>query len=290
MVWAVRIVAAVLALTAAVLAAGCGGSGGDEGLTGPKIAPARTFKLAAFQPAGTVRPRVPTTLRFFIEQPDGRPLTRFKTGPGPHTGVHLIVVRKDLSTIVHRHPPIAPDGTITQRIVFPKPGPYRILVDVYPRLGPSFQQNFQLFGNVDVSGRYRPVALPRFEPNLEVGGAYFDMKRPRGLRSLRPAFLHVRVTNAAGRPAKLSPWYGALAHAIFFKQGSLDYFHTHVCGAGASGCVSALGGSRVTGHATGDGKIAVGVLLPVSGTWRLFLQARIGGRVVTAPFTLNVSR
>jgi hypothetical protein len=32
----------------------------------------------------------------------------------------------------------------------------------------------------------------------------------------------------------------------------------------------------------------VGVLVPAPGTWRLFLQTKIGGRVVTAPFTLDV--
>ena len=32
-----------------------------------------------------------------------------------------------------------------------------------------------------------------------------------------------------GRPARFTPWFGALAHAIFFRAGSLDYFHTHVC-------------------------------------------------------------
>jgi hypothetical protein len=32
----------------------------------------------------------------------------------------------------------------------------------------------------------------------------------------------------------------------------------------------------------------VGILLPESGTWRLFLQFRSGGKVLTAPFSLHV--
>lgn len=286
---AVRAAPAILALTLAVPVAGCGGSGGGSGLTGPKIAPARTFRIAGFRPAGPVRPGVPTTLRFHIEQPNGSPLMRFKTGAGPHTGVHLIIVRKDLSIIIHRHPPISPDGTITQAVTFPAPGPYRVLVDVYPRLGPNFQPNFQLFGNLTVRGAYKPRPLPGFRSTDVVDGDRFTMTRPGTVKSLQPAFLHVSVTDAAGRPAKLAPWYGALAHAIFFKAGSLDYFHTHVCGAAASGCTSSLGGSRVTGRPAGTGKISVGVLLPVSGTWRVFLQTRVNGHVVTAPFTLKVA-
>ena len=96
------------------------------------------------------------------------------------------------------------------------------------------------------------------------------------------------MTDRSGKPARFSPWYGALAHAIFFRKGSLDYFHTHVCGASAGGCTATLGGSRVTGTSTSPGVLNVGVLVPVPGTWRLFLQTRIDGRVVTAPFTLTV--
>jgi hypothetical protein len=85
------------------------------------------------------------------------------------------------------------------------------------------------------------------------------------------------------------PWFGALAHAIFFHQGSLDYFHTHVCGVGAANCTSVLGATRIAGRATAPGKLTLGVLLPVPGTWRLFLQLKLGGRVITAPYTLKVT-
>ena len=96
------------------------------------------------------------------------------------------------------------------------------------------------------------------------------------------------MTDPHGAPVHFHPWFGALAHAIFFHVGSLDYFHTHVCAAGAPNCASLLGASRITGHATAPGKLTLGVLLPVGGTWRLFLQMRVHGRVLTAPFTLTV--
>ena len=95
------------------------------------------------------------TVSFTIRQPNGTPLTQFKRGPGPHTGVHLIIVRTDLATIIHRHPPIAPDGTISDQVSFTKPGPYRVVVDVYPQNGP--QPNFQLFG-IDARRRQLPPA------------------------------------------------------------------------------------------------------------------------------------
>jgi hypothetical protein len=97
------------------------------------------------------------------------------------------------------------------------------------------------------------------------------------------------VTAPDGKAAAFTPWYGALAHAIFFRKGSLDYFHTHVCAPGASGCTSLLGATRVTGTSATPGELTVGVLVPVAGTWRLFLQCRVNGTIVTAPFTLMVS-
>ena len=108
------------------------------------------------------------------------------------------------------------------------------------------------------------------------------------LHAISPAFLKITVTRPDGTPARFTPWFGALAHAIFFRAGSLDYFHTHVCSPGASGCTSTLGASRITGSSNARGQLTVGVLVPVSGTWRLFLQCQADGHVLTAPFTLKV--
>jgi hypothetical protein len=109
------------------------------------------------------------------------------------------------------------------------------------------------------------------------------------LHAIQAMFVHVDVTDPHGQPVKFVPWFGALAHAIFFHQGSLDYFHTHVCAPSAPNCASILGASRITGRSSAPGKITLGVLLPVAGTWRLFLQMKLHGKVVTAPFTLRVA-
>ena len=276
--------ATVAAVLCVAVLGGCGSSG--TGLKGPDIGKAKTFSIAGFSPAGPIEPGRPTTLRFHVEQPSGGALTKFKTGSGPHTGVHLIIVRGDLSTIIHRHPPIGPDGTITQSVTFPSAGPWRVLVDVYPDLGANTLQNFQLTRDVKVSGAYAARPLPRFRATQTVAGYRFTMRAPKTVKALKPELLEVNVTDPSGKPATFTPWYGALAHAIFFKRGSLDYFHTHVCGAGAKGCTSAIGGSRVTGKSTTPGKLSVGVLLPTPGTWRVFVQIQSEGRHISAPFTL----
>jgi hypothetical protein len=269
----------------AVLSA-CGGSGTSQPQT-PTIAPARTFELSGFQPARPVVANRPTTVSFTVRNPDGTPLTRYRRGPGPHTGVHLIIVRNDLAAIIHRHPPVAANGRITERVTFPEPGPYRVVIDVYPQLaGPL--RNFQLFRTIHVAGVYHPQPLPPYQSTVEVDGYHVTIRKHPALRAIQAAFLVVTVKGPDGKPARFTPWYGALAHAIFFERGTLAYFHTHVCAPGASGCTSLLGGTSVTGTSSTPGQLHVGVLVPLPGLWRLFLQSKVNGHIITAPFTLKV--
>jgi hypothetical protein len=277
----------VLALSLTV--SGCGSSSGGA-VTVPKVAPARVFALAGFQPTTSIKPGRPVTVSFTVQQPNGRPLTRYRTGPGPHTGVHLIIVRDDLAYIIHQHPPIGPDGLLRQTVTFPAPGPYKVLVDVYPDVR-GVVPNFQLSRQIEVPGAYRPQPLPAYRSDLDINGYHIDMQAHPQLHAIQAEFMHADVTDAAGRPVTFTPWFGALAHAIFFREGSLDYFHTHICAPNAPNCGSLPGvrASAITGRSTAPGKLTIGVLLAAPGTWRLFLQMKLGGQIVTAPFTLRVA-
>jgi hypothetical protein len=273
----------LLACCGLALVAGCSSSSRPDV---PTIAPARTYSLSGFEPARIAAPG-PHRVAFAIRQPSGAPLTNYRRGSGPHTGVHLIVVKDDLSSIIHLHPPIGADGRVSQTVDFPTPGPYRVLIDAYPG-AKGAPRNFQLHGNVRVAGRYRPKPLPAFAAQETVGGYRISLRSPARLHAIQAATLAAAVLDPSGKPVRFKPWFGALAHAIFFRAGPLDYFHTHVCGPTTPGCTSVLGGARVVGRPAGPGKLNVGVLLPVAGNWRLFLQFRDRGRVVTAPFTLRV--
>jgi hypothetical protein len=276
-----------VALTAALTGCG-GGSGSGSGVSVPKIGAAATFRLNGFQPAAPVQPGVPTHVSFTVLQPDGKPLTRYRRGSGPHTGIHLIIVRGDLAYIIHHHPPVAADGSLSDTVTFPAPGPYRVLVDLYPNIAGG-QPNFQLFASVNVTGAYHPRPLPPFRTDHTVDGYHVHVQGMPRLHAIQAALMNVNVTDPRGRPVTFVPWFGALAHAIFFHAGSLDYFHTHVCGPAAPNCATLVGGSRISGTSTSPGKLTVGVLLPVPGQWELFLQMLLGGRVVTVPYTLNVA-
>jgi hypothetical protein len=277
-------------LAALVAAAGCGSSGGTSQ---PTIQKALTTHTVDFQPAAPVQVGKPVTISFRIVQPSGDKLvtmTRFRTGSGPHTGVHMIIVRDDLGVIIHRHPPLGPGGNFKQQVTFPAPGPYRVVLDVYPASGPV--PNFQLLDRrITVKGAYKPQPLPPPSNSATADGYHFRITKvvpAPPLKAIQAAFVSFTVTDPHGKPVTFVPWYGALAHAIFFHQGRFEYFHTHVCSPGAGGCASLIAGSRVTGTSATPGHLTVGVLLPDPGTWRLFLQLQAGGKILTAPFVLHV--
>ena len=270
-----------------IVGAGCG-SGSGPGM--PPIAAARTFHLAHFMPAGPAHGGRPTLISFTIIQPSGSPLTAYQTGSGPHTGVDLIIVRSDDSSLLYEDTDIAANGRITQPVVLPSSGRYRIIIDAYPKqTSAAIPRNLQMFRWITVAGVPKLRPLPAFNATVSVDGYRFTLQGRPSLHAIQAAFLKVEVHDPQGRPTVFLPWRGALAHAIFIRAGSLDYFHTHVCSRSATNCTSLLGAAKVTGTSTTPGKLTLGVLVPVPGTWRLFLLVYVEGHHLTAPFTLTVT-
>jgi hypothetical protein len=275
-----RRAAALVAL--ALLAAACGGGG--TALAPPTVAPAKLYTLD-WESSSHLAKAGPTTVRFAVVMPDGRVLRDYRKGPGPHTGVHLIIVRNDLSSIIHEHPPIPASGQLKLPIDLPRAGHYHVLVDVYPGASGA-PRNFQLTHPLRVGSTDVQAPLPPYSPVVHVAGLTFRVKQLPTLHLAVPASVIVDVTDSHGKPVHFKPFYGALAHAIFFSEGSLNYFHSHICGTDPA-CTAGFA-SPATGHSTKPGKLELGVLLPATGTWRLFLQIFWGGKLVTAPFTLRV--
>jgi hypothetical protein len=277
----------IATLIAAIVITGCGGSGGS--VTVPKIAPARVYNLSGFLPATPVPAGHLTTVSFTIRQPSGQALTSYRTCCDPHAGVDLVIVRNDDSHVQYDDSAIAPNGTVTQHVMFPAPGRYRVVIDAYPQHTPANAPiNFQLFTWITVKGTYRQRPLPPYRATQVVDGYRFQIQSHRPLKAIQAEFLTINVRDPAGHKAIFGTWHGALAHAIFIRHNSLDYFHTHVCSPGSHYCSSVLGANRVTGTSTAPGQLKVGVLLPEPGTWRLFLLTYINGHHITPTFTLNV--
>ena len=155
-------------LAAVVALAGCGGGGETQA---PTIQKALTTHTVDFQPSAPVAAGKPVNVSFRIVQPSGDKLVtmkRFRTGSGPHTGVHMIIVRDDLGAIIHRHPPMSPDGSFKQEITFPTPGQ----VPGRPRRLPGQRPRAELPAprpHDHVKGPYKTTAAPAAVDDRERG-------------------------------------------------------------------------------------------------------------------------
>jgi hypothetical protein len=266
----------------AFAAAGCGGTGPAA----PTIRAAKTFHLEGFTPTSATAGKS-VMLRFRIITPSGAPLTSYRKGEGPHTGADVIMVPRTLDALIYTDTDPGADGDRHHEEIFPTAGAYHVVVDAYPAQSEISRPNFQLMTKVAVSGA-RHASLPAPSTTTVVANGYrFTIAPHAPLHALQATLLSVVVTAPDGRPAHFGIYDGALAHAIFFRFGSLDYFHTHVCSPTLPACTTLVGAPPVGGSPQ-PGVLRLGALLPLSGTWRLFLLANVGGRDVTVPFTLYV--
>ena len=153
----------------------------------------------------------------------------------------------------HPPPPAGqPRRHVDDKVTFKEPGRYRVVVDAYPKTTGSLK-NFQLFRFMDVAGapprRCRRSRHPEGRRVHVHDGGLAEAEGGRGGAAEghgdRPGGqagrVHALVRRA--RPRDLLP------------PGSLDYFHTHVCAPGATGCTSQLGGASVTGTSATPGEL-----------------------------------
>ena len=251
-----------------LVAAACGGGSGSP--APPTVAPAKEYSLDWAGPKAVAKPGK-TTLRLAVRTPDGKILTRFRTGGGPHTGVHVIIVRDDLSSIIHKHPPVPASGRLALPVTLPEAGRYHVLVDVYPAAD-SGRPNFQLTHDLQVGSgiprrRCPPIAgrqdrradVPRRQAaDPEARGAGVDGRRRHG-RTGQAREVHAVLRRA--RTCDLLPRrYARLLPLPHLRQ--------------RSGLRRRLRLGGHDGRSTRPGRLELGVLLPATGTWQLFLQVR----------------
>ena len=163
--------------------AGCGG-GGYRGERARRSSPRPSTSSSTSSRPGPSSPGKPVKVSFTIQQPDGTPLTHFKTGAGPHTGVHLILVRDDLAYIIHQHPPVGGARRSRRRSPSRRRAPTgSSSTSIRRRADQQVNSNFQLFGKVDVKGDVHAEAAAADRDRPGVDGYRFTLhgaERPEG--------------------------------------------------------------------------------------------------------------
>ena len=198
-------------------------------------------------------------LSFRILGKDGRPVHEFDV---EHTKrMHLIVVRRDLSGFQHVHPTLRADGTWTTPLTLPQAGTYRVFADFSVGGRPT-----TLADDLQVDGAVRSRALPAPAKIAETDG--FRVRLTDGaVRAGQESELTFGVTRD-GKRVRLQNYLGAKGHLVALREGDLAFLHVH----------------------PDANSLRFEADFLDAGSYRLFLQFQVAGRVHTAAFTLEVSR
>ncbi|MFC6825426.1 hypothetical protein [Halopelagius fulvigenes] len=197
-----------------------------------------------------------------IRDEDGDAVTEFEE---THDRLaHLVLVRRDLTRFQHLHPELRADGTWSVEFSLPDPGVYRGFVDVLVGGRPT-----TLGADLLVSGAADYDAPP--EPTREVTVDGYDLTMtPGDVAPNENVTLEFEV-RTDGSAARLDPYLGALGHLVALRDGDLAYLHVH---------------PEETDPE--DGLVRFAVRFPTAGRYRLFLQAKPRGELITASFDVVV--
>ncbi len=219
----------------------------------------------AFVPVQTTLPLAKTrAFRFRILDNRGEPVHDFDLDGGVR--VHLIVVRRDFVGYQHVHPTLQPDGSWSVPLKLTAAGAYRAFAD-FEIGGKKTVLGHDLF----VSGAFAPTSLPAASTVAASDGYTVKLAHDE-LHANRPTKLRFAISRNGQPVQSFDSYLGHRGHLVALRDGDLSYSHVH----------------PEPGAAAGE--IVFHTELPSAGSYRLFLQFKVGGVVQTAPFTVEVQR
>ncbi|MDI6098639.1 hypothetical protein QLQ12_08495 [Actinoplanes sp. NEAU-A12] len=248
--------------TAPIGATGVGGAGGAAvgGLSLSGGGLTLTPLITTFDAGRSQR------LDFTINGPNGAPVTTYAVVHD--RPLHLILIRRDLTGFQHLHPVMAADGTWSVDITLAAPGSYRMIADFTALFGGD-QVVSSLGSDLTVAGDYAPLIVPDPVRAATTDGFTVGYEGTPATESTQP--LLMTVTDGAGKPVTVEPYLGAYGHLVVLRQGDLGYVHVHP-------------ETQLV-----DGKVKFWLAAPSPGTYRMFFDFQVAGKVSTAAWTVVVS-
>lgn len=269
-----------------------------------------TFDLQGGQKRGLDRRGMPLPMRmggWELVQDHGRLMHAFVIGSGAEP------------VFLHLHPEPGADG-LPRSIVGALPaGEYQVFLDVTHALGAVQTLTHRLILPQDLKGGERSdpddawhqgsAALPeQAQPIGEGRQVMFGIEGK--LSPGEPVQLIARFREADGRPCPLEPYLRMPGHAVVAAVDGSVFTHLHPAGnlsmAAARRFALRAGGdaaardadvvcgdlgalpAEVVGRLLGRGEVTFPMVFPKPGNYRVWVQARIGGRVRTGCFMVEV--
>lgn len=236
--------------------------------------------------------------------------------------MHMFLVREPgMDAFAHVHP-VRGDDPHRFQLTLPgdlPAGTYRLYADVVHESG--FPQTFVEKVTIPAAPSAAAVVAVDADDSWRVGGgaagtaarledgSTMTWERDPQLAAGRETTLRFRVTDAAGAPAALQPYMGMLSHAAVSRDDGSVFVHLHPAGS-VSAVAQQLFAQRERGDTTraADGSLVVrapadhamhaagaqpGVVsfpyeFPKAGRYRIWVQVKRDGRVLTGAFDADV--
>ena len=254
----------------------------------------------------------------------GKPVLRLEAALDPLIPDHgklmhlFLIDSARMTSFAHLHPSLVDSSTFST-VLPPLPaGIYRLYGDVTFETG----QTHTLLGTVRLTSEDSAAAVVAgpTDPDdawrvsegvattarLEDGSTMEWLADSRRIRAGEDATLHFRVRDPGGAPATLEPYLGMAAHAVIARTDGSVFVHLHPAGTVSMAAqeVFALrdrGDTTPTGHLRLQGDTMTGhamqlasdfsfpYVFPRSGTYRIWVQVRRAGRVLTGVFDCSLS-
>lgn len=202
--------------------------------------------------------------RFLVTGPDRKPVSTFAVVHD--RPLHFVLARRDLSGYQHLHPTMAPDGTWSVQLNLAQPGIWRAIAD-FTAIGAAGAQTAITLGtDLTVAGSYQPTAVPAVARQVAVDGYTVAYEGTLQIGATAPLLFRVY---ADGKPVTVDPYLGSYGHLVFLRELDLAYVHTHP-------------ETQLQG-----GAVKFWAAVPSTGTYRMFFDFQVSGKVHTAAFTLD---
>ncbi len=206
--------------------------------------------------------------------------------------MHLFLVRvPNLDAFYHLHPEPEKMAVYHQTLPAMPAGKYRLFGDIVHKNGfpetPTGEVTIPQEAGAALTGDDSAQApLP--------DGLRLVWNRPEKLVAKRPVSLDFRLLDAAGRPAAgrpatgMEPYMGMAGHAVVAKRDLSVFAHLHPSGTVPMAALMAFSAPHEMNPAV-TSSVSFPYGFPQAGSYRLWVQMKKGGQVLTASFDAEVT-
>jgi hypothetical protein len=238
--------------------------------------------------------------------------------------MHLFLVRDDLTAFAHLHPLMIDSTTFRTSLPPLSPGHYRLYGDIVQENG--FAQT--LLDSVSLAGPgaewhptdsddswwlgHQPSAVSRQpESQLDDAATMTWLRDSAPIVAGRDLALRFVIRTKDGKPAPLEPYMGMLSHAVITRAGGAVFVHLHPAGTISMGSqlvyalrqstdTTGVLASRITAAERAavpmtsmatdgePGTVTLPYAFPQPGQYRIWVQVKVRGRVLTGVFDTPV--